>query len=359
MADELQPIFCPNEYKITNKKNRVTNTSVNGISRDRLITLLKKYILSENIEESNVIAAEMLSSGYYYYLWSVIFTVYVKNIHLKNIGLCIWLVEKYIYLNTLRNKHKFHLTDLGDVQEYRNNISAIISILCLEEKMPLKLKSVKNTVPIGKISAGLAQHYYKVATATTTVSVRSAPEIFTALSQFVENMINGTLKQSFYWIEQLVNNKECQIKPIDNIKFPKSIITRPSLILWAIIYGTPELNTRIIDSLRMIFSYFLCDDNFEGASYCAYVAVTYVKYRARLTVKIPNIMNRHVIKQNMTVNILYKNLKQRILSVNKNDETIVDEILIKNADPYSALYKPITVKRKTRIKKIIVGGTQV
>lgn len=294
----------PKQFIITSDKQRYPVKSYRGKPKGQLIEQVTSLIIAghdepEIISNVNRLVADMIISGYYNDLWSIIFKIWVKYIHLKNMEMSSWLLKKYYRFSVLRKKHC--AKELHNIQEIRNMFSQIVTTLLISPKLKIEIKSRPHNHPLQDNSMIVAKHY------GTNFGIQDNTEFLTCLAQFIEFYNRNALKGAFHWLKAIANSK-ITIKPYTGFRISKKIATAPLWVIWSLMYQIGDkknADTIILNDLRQIFMYFLSRDDLDYALLYTYIMVSYVRHcqKLRNTMKIIN--SSTVIKETMFVNFRY------------------------------------------------------
>jgi hypothetical protein len=118
-----------NTFIINNDQNDYCLKSFNNLKKQDIGKILHNLIIKSKIKDSNIIAAEMVISGYTLILFDVIFTVWLKYIN-NNKKLLTYIIAAY-------QKVTFLKSEINN-QSVRNIMSQIVSLLCITKKKEIK-----------------------------------------------------------------------------------------------------------------------------------------------------------------------------------------------------------------------------
>ena len=300
----------PEQFLLPLGKKRYKKTSHNGLEKYKLTEFLSNSILHGNMRASNMFAAEMVFSNYYTEFWTVIFKIWIKYIHLKNLGMLKWLLDQQRKFQQIRNK--FQVGKLKNLQEIRHIICQVTAILCLQQKIKIEINKTNCNLLLTSNSRQIGTYYSGLLKDPDNTSVENLARI---LSQFIEAYNSDQIKFIYHWLEQLIT-LEHKIIPIKEPLPTKSSCEHPIWLVWAIMNKTinkkPNISIPLIDDLRKLFAYFLDNEQEEYAILYTYIMITYLKYVDQIQVGYVDILHPKVIKYVLSINYFYQRVDTMI-----------------------------------------------
>lgn len=263
---------------------------------NKMVYSLKLNLVKGDIDRANNLTAELMSNNGFLSLWDVMFDVVSENLmFVLSPNLVSWMVEKYILLTNLRNKHH---ADLYNCQEARNNITQLIAILCISPKSKISIpnsplgNSPLSPSPIPQLqppekSNVLANEYYMLSQPKGTSEVKDKFRDY--LNSFMYYISSNETKNTLYWIYQILNitdltvNTPAFFPKIHSLKHKESTIYAPIWIIWnfIMIRVTEPLN-KIFDDLIFIFNLVISRKNYSCATIIVFSALLLLKYQSQI-----------------------------------------------------------------------------
>lgn len=315
------------------KIHKLKQKTLHNLDSQSVLKKLKSSIFENNLELSNLLAAEILCSGGYLQLWDLVVEIIAESLALILMpNLSEWLIQRHKYLINLRSKQEFN-SDLPNNQEVRNHFSQMISVLCIIPKnKPLVINKV--VVPeLSLKSMTLTEEYIllhnpisqldKSTKKTLTVEdtnkyKKTLLEKFKRdLFAFIHCFETGQINDVLYWISQVISTKQVVIDQVTFIKVPKTISQHPIWIFWQFIYIRipPHLN-KYRDNLITLFIHALTKKNWEASTYLLFNGVLLYKYQHELKLesKVP-IQDSRVVQLVSKINFIYRHLRKEKISL--------------------------------------------
>lgn len=135
-------------FIINNERKSFSSKSISGYKKLYLLKSFEKSLISRNYYYSLYFGFEILCSGYFNDLWSIIFLFYIEYIHILNNELPIFLIQKYEYFKKIEKKLK----------KNKINKIKIRNLFQIQDDLIFIIKNLINTKN-KHISFFIKQHY--------------------------------------------------------------------------------------------------------------------------------------------------------------------------------------------------------
>ena len=329
MSNELDHSYelVPKEFRVhTSSMANNTGNWNNKDSREKLINDIKTHIFNGNIDTSMNLVIKLICNNGYLPFWDTIFDIISENLMVVlNPTLSGWILTKYTILNSLRNKYH---SQLYNVQEARNNIAQIVSVICLCEKNKVSIPNApfmnininininintntninirdpdslninnKDTHDLHTKkhtkedkSTVLAQEYYMLSQAHGSVEDKNT--FFDALSHFIYHVMKDETKHTLYWIYKILGlinleiNTPSFFQKTNTFKYKDKISRHPIWMIWNFILirvidpmGIKVKINEIFDHLIFIFSLVVSRKNHEAGAIIIFSSLLLLKYQ--------------------------------------------------------------------------------
>lgn len=329
-------MLIPYSFQITRKKKR--NKTLNGHEVNDVVEKILQNLDEGFVTESNYWAAELLSSKCYNRLWEVLFGFYLKWIHIQQPQLFLYMVNSRKHLDILVKKYGL---PHENVQEVRNWIAQIVSILSLSSKNMIDVGNVNPS-----ISPQMASHHATDEMVRSGISISAQADVdrlFRITNQTVVNL--RPIQHMLYrWMDCYLNQRNivdclgyyrwfldnadlCRINPIKKFKVPNTSVQDPIWLVWYFFYSEIEMKKNYREQL---FDYIdtllevdlLCKKNVEYRVLILYNLTLTVKFKDRIPWgRHPEFGNTEVIRQVALINWIYRNLNEKDDTVENKEST--------------------------------------
>jgi len=206
--------------------------------------LLNNLILQE-IEASCFWSVELICSYQFNDLWEIFFIFMVKNVHLGNPELPIYLYLQYQTFQSIYSKDEEY--GIRNNQKIRNLFSQIVVVCCMTKQLPAFeiIKINKNDQPIFKINDLSFSEF---------IIKKDDPEIFIKpVNELIFYLQNKDFKMACYWITWIIEFDNKYICFNRNYSILHG--THAIWIIWDAIFlwNLDKFKSKIIDYLFKIF----------------------------------------------------------------------------------------------------------
>lgn len=223
--------LVPEEFRF--KNDRLIGSTNSGFKYD-----LKTSLINGQISESILAMVELLSYREYDEIWVKVFEIYITYINLKNLNLLLWLIDKYHYFQHLKHiKSDSHI--LNNTQEIRNLLAQVITILALEPKHKLDIRTHNQITKTSKNTINTVKKYYTMGNPQADLHVKN---LQITLLNIIEFYSQGNIKSTYDHIKNLLKIPY-EIIPVIKCN-KKSLQTKPIMLLWRYLFDqeNPESN---------------------------------------------------------------------------------------------------------------------
>lgn len=353
----------PEDYIIhdTRVPSDFKGVTICGYKRLDVVNAYQNAIINNKLEESVRWAVELNSTGINNYIWSSLYNLYFKYIHVNHPKFFIYLLKRHKdYNRIIQNYPKKHELFTRNNQEIRNLFAELTSISALTKKNNLFLNKSfpkigekdfsKENIQKRMISKNLDELSDFIYNTTTN-------EMKIGLNEILVNLGSqkGTYENCVYWylwLEKIINNKkkEKAIMPNSNkIIFEQWKVEKHSsqnnfmhensekepfydlwvYIIWDIIlYFYKELDKNNAVYLKKIHNLYKKDfklTQISSKKYYIFIGFYIIKKSLNWNVNLYPI-EYLVIQTNANINSVYKNI---ILNIERNLTFEMKDILYK------------------------------
>jgi hypothetical protein len=347
----------PITFLLSTDRQRYPIKSAGNVIKSELIDKLKSAILAEDINVSNKIASDMIISYYFRELWDIFFEIWIEYIHLKHIGMLMWLLKNHNVFNNLKTKDN---NAIINNQEIRNMIAQIVTILCIQPKLKIEIYMNSNakSAELSANSKELATYYYKSSLSELSIiHDEDSMRVILSLAQFIEFYNNNSLKNSYYWINELLLSKKI-LKPYKGFRISKKISSKPIILIWSIMYTIAEkksIDTIIMNDLRQLFMHFLLQSNLTYSLLYTYIMVSYVKHHQIIKFNPVDILDRRVLKAVLCINFCYISRTSPTSPTSAPISSFETDVILTNVGKKKS--KPVIINTNSKLHKLKIRIT--
>ncbi len=286
-----QKLNVPPDKSKNTSKNKSNNTNSTSTILD-----LRSSLIHGNVLESNTAMVEMLCNQQYDQIWNTVFEVYIMYINLKHINLLPYLINKWTYFLQLAKKNN---TALNNSQEIRNLLAQVITILALEPKHKLDIRTHNKILRTSDMTIKAVNQYMNMAkpfvkSQSHSVNKDCSDDLQIILLNIFEFYTHGNNKSTFDHLKYLLK-LPCEITPVIKCN-KKSLQKLPVMIVWRYLLDQDQTN------FGKLFFKIFCLVEPEYYIYVIYNYVSYMVQKDKLEYKAVNIHFKEVLRQVLQIN---------------------------------------------------------